>query len=69
MVDPPPASEIRYETTGSLATITLDRPDRLNAFTWVMARELITAFDSADADDAVRVVLLTGAGRWLLRGR
>jgi enoyl-CoA hydratase/carnithine racemase len=68
MVDPPPAREIRYETAGNLATITLDRPDRLNAFTRVMARELIAAFDTADADDHVRVVLLTGAGRGFCAG-
>jgi enoyl-CoA hydratase/carnithine racemase len=64
----PASTEIRYETADSIATITLSRPDRLNAFTAVMARELIGAFDAADADDGVRVVLLTGAGRGFCAG-
>lgn len=46
-----------------IMTITLHRPDRLNAFTPAMMRELIAAFDEADADDAVRAVIMTGAGR------
>jgi enoyl-CoA hydratase/carnithine racemase len=46
-----------------ILTITLNRPDRLNAFTPVMMKELIAAFDSADADDDVRAVIMTGAGR------
>ena len=45
-----------------IATITLDRPDQLNAFTGTMMRELIDAFDQADADDDVRVVVITGGG-------
>jgi enoyl-CoA hydratase/carnithine racemase len=60
--------EIRYELDGHVATITLDRPDRLNAFTGTMARELIAAFDAADADDAVRAVIVTGAGRGFCAG-
>jgi enoyl-CoA hydratase/carnithine racemase len=60
--------EIRYELDGHLATITLDRPDRLNAFTGTMARELIAAFDAADADDEVRAVIVTGAGRGFCSG-
>ncbi|MDT7743226.1 MAG: hypothetical protein QOE59_2304, partial [Actinomycetota bacterium] len=56
-------TEIRYESVGGTATITLDRPDRLNAFTPTMAGEIVEAFDSADADGDVRVVVLTGAGR------
>ena len=39
-----------------IATLTLSRPERLNAFTWTMMRELIAAFDQTDADDAVRAV-------------
>jgi enoyl-CoA hydratase/carnithine racemase len=65
--DPAPR-EITYEVAGGTATITLNRPDRLNAFTTAMARQLVAAFDRADADDAVRVVLLTGAGRGFCAG-
>lgn len=49
-------------------TITLDRPDRLNAFTPRMADELIAALDRADADDEARVVVVTGAGRGFCAG-
>jgi enoyl-CoA hydratase/carnithine racemase len=56
-------TEIRYELTDRILTITLDRPDRLNAWTPTMQRELIEAFDRADADDEVRAVVVTGAGR------
>ena len=56
-------SEILYELDGHVLTITLNRPDRLNAFTATMGRELIEAFDRADADDDVRAVIVTGAGR------
>ena len=61
-------SQIRYESADRVATITLNRPDRLNAFTTTMARELVAAFDAADADDDVRVVLMTGAGRAFCAG-
>ncbi len=61
-------TQIRYDVADAVATITLHRPDRLNAFTTTMARELVAAFDSADADDEVRVVLLTGAGRGFCAG-
>src|SRR4051812_36340756 len=60
--------EIRYEVADGVLTITLNRPDRLNAFTGVMARELIEAFDRADADDDVRAVIVTGAGRGFCAG-
>lgn len=60
--------EIRYEVEDSVLTITLDRPDRLNAFTPTMARELMAAFDAADADDDVRAVIVTGAGRGFCAG-
>ncbi len=55
--------QITTELTDRVLRITLNRPDRLNAWTATMGRELIEAFDRADADDEVRVVLLTGAGR------
>jgi enoyl-CoA hydratase/carnithine racemase len=56
-------SEVRYEVADGVATITLDRPERRNAFTATMADELARAAGLADADDDVRVVLVTGAGR------
>ncbi|HEY7933547.1 MAG TPA: crotonase/enoyl-CoA hydratase family protein [Solirubrobacteraceae bacterium] len=60
--------EIRYEIADHILTITLDRPERLNAFTATMGRELIGAFDLADADDEVRVIIVTGAGRGFCAG-
>ena len=54
--------DIRYEVADHVLTITLDRPDRLNAFTPTMGRELIEAFDQADADDDVRAIIVTGEG-------
>jgi enoyl-CoA hydratase/carnithine racemase len=63
-----PYTQIRYEVTDGIATITLDRPERLNAFTFVMRGELIDAFDEADGDDDVRAVVVTGAGRAFCAG-
>jgi enoyl-CoA hydratase/carnithine racemase len=60
--------QIRYEVDGGVLTLTLDRPERLNAFTARMMHELIDAFDRADADDAVRAVIVTGAGRAFCAG-
>jgi enoyl-CoA hydratase/carnithine racemase len=60
--------EIRYEVADSVLTITLHRPDRLNAFTPTMLEELLRAFDMADADDDVRAVVVTGAGRAFCAG-
>jgi enoyl-CoA hydratase/carnithine racemase len=60
--------DIRYEVVDQVLTITLDRPDRLNAFTPTMGRELIEAFDRADADDDVRAIVVTGAGRGFCAG-
>ncbi|GLZ56313.1 enoyl-CoA hydratase-related protein [Actinomycetospora sp. NBRC 106378] len=59
---------VRTEVADGIATITLDRPDRMNAFTPEMATEIVAAFDVTDADDAVRVVVLTGAGRAFCAG-
>jgi enoyl-CoA hydratase/carnithine racemase len=56
-------TEIRYDVADRVLTITLDRPDRLNAWTPTMQRELIAALDAADADDEVRAIVVTGAGR------
>jgi enoyl-CoA hydratase/carnithine racemase len=61
-------SEIRYEISGGVATITLNRPDRLNAYTTVMRDELVRVFGEADRDDAVRAVVVTGAGRAFCAG-
>jgi len=52
----------------AIATITLDRPDRLNAFNGAMMRDLVAAFDRTDADEAVRAVIVTGAGRGFCAG-
>jgi enoyl-CoA hydratase/carnithine racemase len=60
--------ELRYEVDDHVLTITLDRPDRLNAFTATMGRELIAAFDAADRDDDVRAVIVTGEGRGFCAG-
>ncbi len=60
--------QIRYEVRDKVLTITLHRPERLNAFTDRMADELIDAFDRADADDEVRAIVLTGAGRAFCAG-
>ncbi len=60
---------IRWQLApNGVATITLDRPERLNAFNGAMHSELIAAFHSADSDDAVRVVVVTGAGRGFCAG-
>ncbi len=61
-------TEITYEVDGPAAIITLDRPDHLNAFTFTMQDELVAAFDRADADDSVRAVIVTGAGRAFCAG-
>ena len=55
-------TQIRYEVDGPVATIVLDRPGKLNAYTRDMMREICAALDASDADDAVRAVILTGAG-------
>jgi enoyl-CoA hydratase/carnithine racemase len=60
--------EIRYEVDDHILTITLNRPERLNAFTPRMASELIGAFDLADADDEVRAIIVTGEGRGFCAG-
>ena len=63
-----PFEQILYEVSDHVLTITLNRPDRLNAFTETMGRELIQAFDDADADDDVRAIVVTGAGRAFCAG-
>src|SRR5947207_7470447 len=60
--------EILYDIDGPVLTITLNRPDNLNAFTFTMMMKLLDAFDRADADDDVRAVIVTGAGRGFCAG-
>lgn len=60
--------DLRVEVDGPVAILTLDRPDQLNAFSGAMGRSLTAALRAADADDAVRVVVLTGAGRAFCAG-
>ena len=60
--------DIIYRLDDDIATITLNRPDKLNAFTARMRDELIDAFDGADGDDRVRAVIVTGAGRAFCAG-
>ncbi|WP_417316118.1 crotonase/enoyl-CoA hydratase family protein [Cycloclasticus pugetii] len=57
-----------YQVKDSILTLTLNRPDRMNAFNGAMCRELIAAFDDADADDNVRVIIVTGAGKAFCAG-
>jgi enoyl-CoA hydratase/carnithine racemase len=59
---------ISYDVVDGIATITLDRPERLNAFTLIMQREICAALDRVDNDDAVRAVIFTGAGRGFCAG-
>jgi len=59
---------ITTEIADGVMTLTLNRPDRLNAFTRVMLDEMVAAFDAADADDAVRAIIVTGAGRGFCAG-
>jgi enoyl-CoA hydratase/carnithine racemase len=60
--------QITTEVADGVLTITLNRPERLNAWTPTMGRELIEAFDRADSDDDVRAVIVTGAGRGFCAG-
>ncbi|HYE46346.1 MAG TPA: crotonase/enoyl-CoA hydratase family protein [Caulobacter sp.] len=59
---------IQYAVEDGIATLTLNRPDRMNAFTAQMMVEMIDCFDQIDADDAVKVVIVTGAGRAFCAG-
>ncbi|SOZ19747.1 Putative acyl-CoA hydratase, phenylacetic acid degradation [Cupriavidus taiwanensis] len=64
----PSFETLRYAVADGVATITLHRPDQLNAFTAQMMHELIAAFDATDADDNVRAVIVTGSGRAFCAG-
>ena len=59
---------IDYAINERVLTITLNRPDQLNAFTVTMANELVDAFNRASADDAVGAIVVTGAGRAFCAG-
>ena len=61
-------SAILYDVADNILTITLNRPEKLNAFTGDMMNEMIDAFDRADADDEVRAIIVTGAGRGFCAG-
>src|SRR5438105_810061 len=60
---------ILYDVADAVATITLNRPDKLNAFHDLMTRETLDAFKQAGRDTGVRVVVLTGAGRGFSAGQ
>ena len=63
-----PYETIQYEVAEQILTITLSRPEKLNAFNATMQRELIEAFDAADKDDSIRAIIVTGAGRAFCAG-
>jgi enoyl-CoA hydratase/carnithine racemase len=67
-MNPTDFQTLLYAVDDGVATLTLNRPDKLNAFTAQMRDELIAAFDMTDADDAVRAVVITGAGRAFCAG-
>lgn len=60
--------DIILDISDGIATITLNRPDKLNAFTGRMMHEIIDAFDTTDADDSVKAVIVTGAGKGFCAG-
>lgn len=64
----PDFQTLRLDVADGVAVLTLNRPERLNAFTPLMRDEMIAAFDATDADDAVRAVIVTGAGRAFCAG-
>jgi enoyl-CoA hydratase/carnithine racemase len=63
-----PFETLLYDVAEGVATLTLNRPDRLNAVNGTSIRELVEAFDRADGDDDVRAVIVTGAGRAFCAG-
>ena len=63
-----PYETILTDLAENILTITINRPDKLNALNLTMIRELIDAFDQADADDAARAIIVTGAGRAFCAG-
>jgi enoyl-CoA hydratase/carnithine racemase len=63
-----PFEQIKYEKEKGIGIITLNRPEKLNAFTALMGREIIQALDQAEEDDEIRVLIFTGAGRGYCAG-
>src|SRR5580692_11393241 len=63
-----PNQETIYRVADRVATLTLNRPDKLNAWTAVMEREVRAAMEEAERDENVRVIVLTGAGRGFCAG-
>jgi enoyl-CoA hydratase/carnithine racemase len=64
----PEFETLEYEVEANVLTITMNRPERLNAFNGKMQAEMIAALDAADADDDVRAIIVTGAGRGFCAG-
>jgi enoyl-CoA hydratase/carnithine racemase len=62
-MEPAPAGAIRVERAEAIAVVTIDRPDKLNAFTLSMLRELLGQLRALDDDPSVRAIVLTGAGK------
>jgi enoyl-CoA hydratase/carnithine racemase len=67
-MNPPRFETLLYSVDAGIATVTLNRPEKMNAFTPQMRDDLVAAFDATDADDGVRVVIVTGAGRAFCAG-
>jgi enoyl-CoA hydratase/carnithine racemase len=65
---PPRFETLLYDVADGIATITLHRPEKMNAFTAQMRDDLVAAFDATDADDAVRAVIVTGSGKAFCAG-
>ena len=65
----PTFETIKLELEDGIAILTLNRPDKLNAFNTQMMKDMIAAFDETDANDDVKVVIVTGAGRGFVSGR
>lgn len=60
--------QVKYEIEDRILTLTLNRPERMNTYTEVMRAELVDAMGRAEADDNVRVIIVTGAGRAFCAG-
>ncbi|HLJ63376.1 MAG TPA: enoyl-CoA hydratase-related protein [Stellaceae bacterium] len=62
------SDELKFEKSGKIATITLNRPDKMNAFTWTMLDDWAQALQECQKDEAVHVILITGAGKAFCSG-